>query len=87
MINTGLLKYLDIVKVASLPESNNVRVTFYPTFVGEPIEKPVVIGKKQLVLLLEKLAADPIVKKFEQTRERARHTAESARRVLWPKTL
>ncbi len=86
MITDSELKYLDIAKIMSLPDSNNVHVTFFG-LPGRPTPRPVIIGKKQFVRLLEKLAQDRMVQRFEYTHSRALQTAAEARRILWPKSL
>jgi hypothetical protein len=49
--------------------------------------EPVILGRKQLVLLLEKIAQDPYLHQFEGLRAHAARNAADARQHLWPKSL
>jgi hypothetical protein len=87
MINVEAnLKYLDISVIRKIADTNNVRVTFN-RFGSDGTPNPVIIGRKQLVLILEALAADPIVRQFKETHERAVDIAKRARAQLWPQSL
>jgi hypothetical protein len=74
------LKYIEMLKVKKLADSNNVIVTFF----GRP---SVLIGKKQLVLLLDKIARNLEPHNYPGTHETVASNAAECRRRLWPKSL
>ena len=71
---------LYIAKIKKLSDSNNVIVTFMDG-------RTMMIGKKQLVLRLERLAGLFSQGDYPNTLSSACINAQEARAQLWPKTL
>jgi len=83
------LKWHDVAKIKKLADTNNVEVSFLPHLIDRTISPPVIIGRKQLVILLEEVADE-----YEETKDQypgcyaqALENAKSAREHLWPKSL
>jgi hypothetical protein len=79
------LRYLDLVKVMKLPNSNNVVVSFLDE--NGILQPAITIGRKQLVTLLEKLATEISPIKWPAAHARACELAAETRGHLWPRTL
>jgi hypothetical protein len=79
---SAVLKFTDIARVRKLPDTNNVLVVF--NFYQHA---PVVIGRKQLVLILEKITREFSATKYPRIHDRARYLADECRRELWPRTV
>ena len=77
------MQFLDACKIKKLPDTNNVMVSFFDLN-GWPTPS-VMIGRKQLVLLLEKIARD--FSKFPAIHAQAATLAMTTRDRLWPKSL
>jgi hypothetical protein len=88
MLTEGDLRFLHMKQVRKIPETNNVVVHFHPHADGydAPPPLPMIIGRKQFVLRLEKIARE-VEPELWAVRSVAAQNAREARAYLWPKTL
>jgi hypothetical protein len=82
MISNAQLQYLEIAKVTKISGTNNVMLSYHD--LDGRLQPSVVIGKKQLVLLYEKIAADFSASEYPGINSRASALAKEMREHLWP---
>jgi hypothetical protein len=78
-ITRDQMRFLDICKVTTLPDTNNVRVSF------STMRPSVTIGRKQLVVLLEQIAGEFRKSNYPAIHRRAATLAATTRDHLWPR--
>jgi hypothetical protein len=87
MLSDGDLKYLHMRQVQKISETNNVVVHFHEDAgVEGALEPSVILGRRQLVLKLEKIARE-VEPDLWAVRQAAAQNAREAREYLWPKTV